>query len=179
VLAEKLYGKKWEALVKEKIFDPLGMGNSNFSVIDLQKSSDYSFGYQEQKDSILKMDYINIDPIGPAGSINSNVQDMSKWLITWINGGKYEGKEIIPPTYLAQAISSQMSIGAALPTKEIPDVSFSNYGLGWSLTSYRAHYRVEHGGNIDGFSASTCFFPLDSVGIVVLVNQMRQQFLVS
>jgi hypothetical protein len=30
---------------------------------------------------------------------------------------------------------------------------------------------VEHGGNIDGFSASTSFFPSDSVGIIVLVNQ--------
>jgi hypothetical protein len=64
-----------------------------------------------------------------------------------------------------------MAIGPAVPTKEVPDVSFSNYGFGWSLVSYRAHYRVEHGGNIDGFSASTCFFPMDSIGIVVLTNQ--------
>jgi hypothetical protein len=28
-----------------------------------------------------------------------------------------------------------------------------------------------HGGNIDGFSAMTTFFPTDSIGIVVLVNQ--------
>ncbi|HRN58463.1 MAG TPA: DUF3471 domain-containing protein, partial [Agriterribacter sp.] len=32
-------------------------------------------------------------------------------------------------------------------------------------------YRVEHGGNIDGFSASTSFFPSDSIGIIVLTNQ--------
>jgi len=171
VLAEKLYGRKWEALVKEKIFDPLGMNSSDFSVNDLQKNSDFSYGYREHKDSVLKMDYMNIDPIGPAGSINSSARDMSKWLMTWINGGKYEGKEIIPASYVAQAISSQMAIGPAVPTKEVPDVSFSNYGLGWSLVSYRAHYRVEHGGNIDGFSASTCFFPMDSIGIVVLTNQ--------
>ena len=171
VLAEKLYGKKWEVLVKEKIFDPLGMNSSDFSVNELQKSSDFSYGYREHKDSVLKMDYMNIDPIGPAGSINSNANDMSKWLITWINGGKYNGKEILPPSYVADAMSSQMVIGGALPTKEVPDVSFANYGFAWSLISYRAHYRVEHGGNIDGFSASTCFFPADSIGIVVLVNQ--------
>jgi hypothetical protein len=41
------------------------------------------------------------------------------------------------------------------------------------MASYRGHYRVEHGGNIDGFSASTCFFPGDSIGIVVLTNQNR------
>jgi hypothetical protein len=30
---------------------------------------------------------------------------------------------------------------------------------------------VEHGGNIDGFSANVCFFPSDSLGIIVLANQ--------
>jgi hypothetical protein len=39
------------------------------------------------------------------------------------------------------------------------------------MSSYRGHYQVQHGGAIDGFSASTCFFPSDSIGIVVLVNQ--------
>ena len=51
----------------------------------------------------------------------------------------------------------------------------SNYGLGWFLTGYRGHYRVEHGGNINGFSASTSFFPSDSIGIVVLCNQNGSQ----
>ena len=64
-----------------------------------------------------------------------------------------------------------MVIGAAFPEQDVPDVFFSNYGFGWSLVSYRGHYRVEHGGNIDGFSASTCFFPTDSIGIIVLTNQ--------
>src|SRR5437868_13608129 len=59
VLAEKLYGKKWETVVKEKIFVPLGMNNSDFSVTDLQKDNDFSYGYREHKDSVLKMDYMN------------------------------------------------------------------------------------------------------------------------
>lgn len=171
VLAEKLYGKKWEALVKEKILDPLNMKHSNFSVNDMQKETDYTFGYRERKDSVVRMEYMNIDPIGPAGSINSNVIDMANWVITWINGGKFNGKEVLPASYVNQAISSQMVIGGGPPGKEVPDVFFSNYGLAWFLASYRGHYRVDHGGNIDGFSATTCFFPSDSVGIIVLVNQ--------
>ena len=47
----------------------------------------------------------------------------------------------------------------------------SNYGYGWFISSYKGHYRVQHGGNIDGFSANTCFFPSDSIGIIVLTNQ--------
>ncbi len=171
-LAEKLTGKKWETLVKEKIFQPLGMTSTATSINAMETGSNASIGYRVKNDSaIVKMKYMNIDAMGPAGSINSNVKDMTKWVTTWIYGGKYNGKEIIPANYVTEALSSQMVISAALPTPETPDVQFSNYGLAWFLSSYRGHYRVEHGGNIDGFAANTSFFPSDSIGIVVLTNQ--------
>ena len=172
MIAEKLTGKTWEQNIKEKIFAPLEMKTSNLSVNDLAKSSDASKGYYIYKDSIIKkMDYYNIDAMGPAGSINSSVNEMANWVSTWMNGGKFKGKEIIPASYLSQAISSQMVVRGGLPDKESPDIYFGNYGFGWMTSSYRGHYRVEHGGNIDGFSASTSFFPSDSIGIIVLTNQ--------
>ena len=172
VLAEKLTKKSWEANVREKIFAPLNMKNSVFSIAEIEKSSDAAVGYELKKDSIIqKMPYYNIDGMGPAGSISSNVTEMANWLLTWTNNGKFSDKEILPAAYVKEATSSQMVIGAGLPDKENPDIHFSNYGFGWFLASYRGHYRVEHGGNIDGFSASTCFFPSDSSGVVVLVNQ--------
>lgn len=171
-LAEKLTGKKWETLVAEKIFTPLGMTSSSPFISVMENGANSAIGYRVKNDSLVtKMKYMNIDAMGPAGSINSNVKDMAKWVITWIYGGKYEGKEVIPASYVTQAMSSQMVIGAGLPTPESPDVLFSNYGLAWFLSSYRGHYRVDHGGNIDGFSANTAFFPSDSIGIVVLTNQ--------
>lgn len=172
MIAEKLTGKSWEANIKEKIFTPLGMTESNFSIHDLQKNKEAAVGYIVHKDSIIKkIKYYDIDGMGPAGSINSSVTEMANWVITWINGGKFKGKEILPANYVKDAMTSQMVISGGLPSKESPDVHFSNYGFGWMLSSYRGHYRVEHGGNIDGFSASTTFFPSDSVGIIVLTNQ--------
>jgi hypothetical protein len=117
------------------------------------------------------MDYMNIDPIGPAGSINSSAKDMANWMITWINGGKFNGKEVLPASYVAQARSAQMIMGGGPPSAELSDVFGASYGLGWMIQSYRGHYLVQHGGNIDGFSAITAFFPTDSIGIVVLANQ--------
>jgi len=172
VLAEKLSGRKWEQLIKQRIFDSLGMVQSNFSVKDMEKSSDAALGYTVEKDSIMeKIDYFNIDAMGPAGSINSSVTEMANWVITWIHGGKFNGKQVLPASYTSQAISSQMVSSAGVPDKENPDVHMSAYGFAWSLSSYRGHYRVQHGGNIDGFSAITCFYPSDSIGIVVLANQ--------
>jgi CubicO group peptidase (beta-lactamase class C family) len=171
-VVEKLSGKTWEENVAEKLFQPLEMKESDFSVADMAKSTDASLGYTVKKDSLLKkMDYYNISAMGPAGSINSNVTDMSNWVITWINGGKFGGKEILPASYVNQAMSVQMATGGGIPEKESPDIYFSGYGFGWFLSSYKGHYMVEHGGNINGFSANTCFFPSDSIGIVVLSNQ--------
>ena len=168
----KLTGKSWGDNVRESFFVPLGMTRSNTTIPEMEKTDDIATGYGLKNDTVIKKrDYYHINGMEPAGAINSSANDMAKWLITWINNGKYEGKEIIPASFRNEAISSQSIIDGALPGKEKPDIYFSNYGFGWFLASYKGHYRVEHGGNIDGFSASTCFFPADSVGIVVLSNQ--------
>jgi CubicO group peptidase (beta-lactamase class C family) len=171
-LAEKIYGKSWENLIREKFLVPLKMNSANFSISDLATAANAAIGYEVKQDSVIKKtDYYEINSMGPAGSINSSAAEMANWVMAWINQGKFNGKEIIPPSYLVEAISSQSIISPQLPTKEQPDVFLANYGFGWMLSSYRGHYRVEHGGNIDGFSASTSFYPTDSIGIVVLVNQ--------
>ena len=117
------------------------------------------------------MDYYDIAAMSPAGSINASVNEMAKWLKVWIHGGKYGEKEVIPTPYISEAMTPQMVMGGGTPGKENPDLHFSTYGYGWMASSYKGHYRVQHGGNIDGFSANTCFFPSDSIGVVVLTNQ--------
>jgi CubicO group peptidase (beta-lactamase class C family) len=171
VVVEKLTGKSWEENMKEKIFIPLGMDNTNVSTIDMEKSADHALAFVTKDSSIKAIPYRNIDAMGPAGSINSCAKDMAKWLITWINGGKYNGKEIIPSSYVNEAMTVQMATGSGVPGVENPDVHFSGYGLAWGMASYRGHYRVEHGGGIDGFITTTGFFPSDSIGIFVSSNQ--------
>ncbi|KAA3620978.1 MAG: serine hydrolase [Bacteroidetes bacterium] len=172
VIAEKITGKTWEDNVRERIFKPLGMERSNLSIKELEKSKNAALGYQTKPDgTIEKMDYYRIRAMAPAGSINSSVNEMTKWVQTWIQGGNFNNESILPEGYVREAMSSQMVVGAGLPGKDNPDLHMANYGYGWFLSSYRGHYRVEHGGNIDGFSASTSFFPSDSIGIIVLVNQ--------
>jgi len=109
VAAEKITGKSWEQNIREKIFQPLGMNRSIFSIDDMMKSDDAAIGYNLERDSIIsKTDYYHIDAMGPAGSINSSVNEMSNWLITWINHGKFNGKEVLPEAYVNEAITPQM-----------------------------------------------------------------------
>jgi CubicO group peptidase (beta-lactamase class C family) len=171
LITEKLTGKTWEENVKERFFTPLNMSRSNVSLKEWLAEENSSFGYKlvDNKD-IVKTDYYDIAGMSPAGSINSSVKEMSNWLITWINNGKYKGKQVIPEKYIQQAIQPQM-IMDGLSNPEMPSQHLTSYGYAWMISSYKGHYRVEHGGNIDGFSANVCFFPTDSIGIVVLTNQ--------
>ncbi len=172
VVIEKLTGKSWEENLKERILIPLGMTQTIMSIPAMEKAEDKSFAYEVKNDSVIsRIPFRNIDAIGPAGSINSNAKDMSNWLITWINGGKFNGKEIIPEQFRDQAITPQVGTGGGLPGTDNPDLHFSGYGLAWGMSSYRGHYRVEHSGGIDGFITTTCFFPSDSIGIFVVSNQ--------
>lgn len=172
VITERITGKSWEENIKDRFFKPLGMTRSNVSIKELEKSSNAAIGYKLKNDSIItRMDYYHIAGMSPAGSINSSANEMSNWLITWINKGKFKDQQIIPEPYIDEAISSQMVVGGGLPDTEFPDMHLSNYGYAWFLSSYRGHYRVQHGGSIDGFSANVAFFPSDSIGIVVLTNQ--------
>ncbi|MBO3097516.1 serine hydrolase [Gelidibacter pelagius] len=172
VIAEKITDQSWEENIKTRFFDPLGMSRSQTLLSELQKMDNTAFGYELKKnDNISKMDYYDISGMSPAGSIYSSVNDMTNWLKLWINKGKHYDQQILSEMYINEAMSSQMVMNGALPEEENPDLFFANYGYGWMVMSYRGHYRVEHGGNIDGFAASVAFFPSDKLGIVVLANQ--------
>lgn len=171
MIAEKITEKTWEQNIRERFFMPLNMTRSNTDILQTEKDADASLPYTlNSKMEIKKLDYYNINGMGPAGSINSCSNDMANWISTWIMGGKFQGREIIPASYVRDASSSQMIVSGGRPGTH-SDIQFSNYGLGWFLESYRGHYLVEHGGNIDGFSANVAFYPSDSIGIVVLANQ--------
>jgi CubicO group peptidase (beta-lactamase class C family) len=166
-LAGRVAGSSWEDLVKQRIFAPLGMRGSNFSVEDSKKQDDYALPYQKVKEEVRGIPFRNIDAIGPAGSINSTVADMAGYLLLHMSKGKFEGRQVLSESNVAQMQSPQMSISGSGRFAELGD---SSYGMGLFLTTYRGHKLVHHGGNIDGFSALVTFMPRDNIGMVILTN---------
>ena len=166
-LVETVTGKTWEDAVRERIFTPLGMGRSNFSVADSQKSDDFALPYREKDDKLEKIPFRPITNMGPAGSINSSVEDMAQWLKVHAGGGKLDGKVVIKADTLADLQAPHMAMGQP---QERPEISAGDYGLGWMIDVYRGHKRVHHGGGIDGFVSQVQVFPHDGLGIVVLTN---------
>ena len=172
-LVEVLTGKPWEDSVRTLVFNPLGMTRSNFSVDDSKKDSDFALPYDEREGKLVKIPFRNITNIGPAGAINSSVNEMAHWVMVHINNGKYKDAQVINPVTLNDMHAAYMPTGA---TSTRADISPADYGLGWFIDTYRGHQRVEHGGNIDGFSALVCLFPQDGLGFVVLTNKNGTPF---
>ncbi|HEX2569717.1 MAG TPA: serine hydrolase [Polyangia bacterium] len=169
-LAGELAGTTWEQLVRTRLFAPLGMKRSNFSVLDAEKDPDHALPYDDkgEKDGALKrIPYRRIDLVGPAGAVNSSANEMARWLLLNLSGGKVGERQLIQASTLADIQAPHMTTG---DTGERPDVVDVGYGHGWGIDAYRGHRRVQHGGGIDGFITMVTLLPDDDLGIVSFVN---------
>jgi len=161
VAAGEAAGTDWDTLIAERIFEPLGMDSSSTSVSQAQTDSRLSLGYLWDED-LEEYEYKpmrNVDNIGPAGSINSNVLDMAQWVRLQLGRGEYEGQRLISEEQLTETWTSQIEI-----TEDI------GYGLGWMLQEWEGQPVIEHGGNVDGFSAQVALLPESDLGFVLLTN---------
>lgn len=167
-LAERLTGRGWSDLIDERIFTPLGMDRSNTSVDDSPGSGDYAFPYILRDGVLGKVPFRNIDNVGPAGSINSNVVEMLAYIEAHIEDGVYDGHRLISEESSAQMQQPQFAIPG---DSEFPEVGPVSYGLGLRVGTYRGHKMVQHGGGIDGFISSMSWLPREKMGVMVLTNR--------
>lgn len=167
VLAQRISGMKWEDLVRQRLFAPLEMKASNFSVADSQKAADFAKPYENAKGNVVEIPFRGIDEIAPAGAINSCVDDMSRYLLFHLSHGKSGDKQLLSEGNEVQMQTPQMVIQSQ---PRYPEVGFGAYGMAFLVTTYRGHRLVQHGGAIDGFTAQLGFLPLDNIGVIVLTN---------
>src|SRR5690606_22810730 len=92
---EQQTGMTWEEWVKNKIFEPLEMSSTLFSAESLQHLDNYAMPYTAVGDEITEIPLTNLDIQGPAGSIISNVTDLSAWLSLLLNHGQTHGNSVI------------------------------------------------------------------------------------
>jgi CubicO group peptidase (beta-lactamase class C family) len=142
-ILEKVTGQPIENYLRKNILDKLGMmntGNDNLDSILPLRVR----GYRKNKNaSFLSMEW----PLG-GGSMYSTVEDLYKW------------DRALYTTSLLSNASKQMMFTPGM----------GNYGYGFVIDSYFGHYRIHHGGGINGFTTSIERFPLDDVCIIILCN---------
>lgn len=170
---EQLTGKPWEELVRERILVPLEMTHTNFSIEEMQKSDNIAFPYIEKNEKLKKIPFLNLSLLSAAGSINSNVVDMTHWMQMLLAGGVYKNQSLISPATFQELYAPQVIIPGAPETQES---RLYAYGIGWGVISYRGYYFVSHDGVSDGFTSMVGFIPNENIGIIVLSNKNMTGF---
>lgn len=171
-LAGKVAGMSWEDFTRERILKPLGMNDSNLHVTDSEKLDNFAQPYAEKDDELQPIPFRNLDAIGPAGSINSNLVDMEKWLLMHMRGGKHNGEQFVSEANLQQMYEPHTTM-PSLPLmiwhghKEVGHMA---YALGWATQTYRGRTMIRHTGGIDGFIASVSFLPHEDIGVITFTN---------
>ncbi len=169
LMVGRLSNSTWEDVVQERIFNPLGMNSTNFSVDVSQTSDDFALPYNGSPTAEPEeISFRNISEIGPAGSINSTSTDMAQWIKMLLKKGKVDDTQLMMEGTLETILTPHMFIPGKSSNEEL---TYRNYGLGWFILTYRGHPFVQHGGNIDGFSTIVSLLPDDNLGVVIMVNQ--------
>lgn len=174
-------GKSWDEFVKERIFDPLGMRSSGTSINDFPEGANLTCPHEIIDGRIRPIPWRDMDCIGPAGSINSNISDMARWLRFQLGKGQIGGKRLLSTEAVREMHSPQQIIksfsrwGGSSPEVcyhviSLPQSRFLTYGLGWFVQDYRRRVLIHHGGDAEGMRCQAGMIPEMNLGVVVFSN---------
>ena len=181
-LIEAVSGETWEKFVAERVFKPAGMLHST-------SDNDVRFAAADraQPHARVKGPFRGIgeqtalderDDLGrtaaPAGGLAISANDMARWLLIQLGGGKLpEGNGRL----FSEAAHDEMWRPMVLqPITPRPDnlkptqPMFNTYALGWDVRDYRGAKIVWHGGAVFGFLAAVVLIPEKHVGFSILIN---------
>jgi len=120
-MLETITGTKWETLMQDQLFGPLGMTSSGFGAPGTLGQLDQPWGHREQGGSLVAIppgpEADNSAAIGPAGTVHLTMSDYAKFMFAHL-----EGERGIPGLVSAETFQFLHQ-----------PVRNSSYALGWSV----------------------------------------------
>jgi CubicO group peptidase (beta-lactamase class C family) len=167
VVFRAIGAEDWDDVVRAEIFEPLGMTDSSFTADAIEAAADTTSGYLWTAKGSVEVPFTPIFPygFGAAGSINSTVEDLSKWVRLHLADGVFEGERIVSEANLA--------------VTKTPRVGMSDifaYAMGWVVQSTPNGRIVWHNGGTTAYGAYVGTALDKDVGVVVLTNETNVGF---
>jgi CubicO group peptidase (beta-lactamase class C family) len=163
-------GESWDAAILRRIFEPLGMADSNTTIRALETIENVAAPHEVVDGGLKVVEYDFMDSTAPAGAIVSNVVDMSRWMRLNLDEGLFEGKRILSSGIVREMQSMQIPTPISEDRMEMLGTRFSGYGLGWGISDYRNLKLVTHGGGLSGMISYQALVPEKKLGVIVLTN---------
>jgi len=162
-VVEELSGKPYADAMEELVFKPLGMNRTTLrplTAMTYPTANGHNVG-EDGKPFIIRPFYNNVAQ-WPAGSIFSNIGDLSRWVIAFLNDGTVDGKQI-----LSSSMIKQMST----PHISVPGETDSSYAYGLTTFRYQGVQFVAHGGFSRGYGSMIQMVPARKFAVIVLTNK--------
>ena len=161
--SESISKKPFADHMSESIFKPLGMTSSTFRptvamTYPLAQGHNASGGTAPT----VVRPFADNSASWPAGSMFSNVLDLSRFIIAFMNDGKLDQKQVLSPQVIAKLSTPQVSI---------PSQPAAKYGYGLMISTYRGVRVVEHGGSRSGYGSVIKMAPDHRFAVIVLGNR--------
>jgi CubicO group peptidase (beta-lactamase class C family) len=168
----KASGMSWAEFVQKRLLDPLDMKATHFTTTAIAEIADKACPHrldEEKKPRPIEPYPMKVPE--PAGSIQSNALDLSKWLRFQLNNKMVNGKQLISESNLNEMHTPQIVIPLDdIDRIQFPETNQMSYGMGWVIQDHFGHRLLQHAGAIDGFRCHFTLVPKERLGIVLLCN---------
>ena len=167
-------GQSWSEFVQQRILDPLQMTRTRTSVRALVDLDNVAAPHRTELDGNRVLPWVEWDTMAAAGGLISCSDDMARWLLLQLQGGRLaDGQQLFSPDAAHRMWSPHtvMSVSQAA-MERTPETHFRCCGLGWMLSDYAGRRLIGHGGGYDGMYSRVLLIPEEQLGIVVLTNSM-------
>ena len=162
-VVESISKKPFADQMSESIFKPLGMTSTTFRpTVAMTYPLAQGHNAAGRSAPTVVRPFADNAASWPAGSMFTNVLDLSRFIIAFMNGGKLEGKQVLSPQVIARLSTPQVSI---------PSDPNSKYGYGLMVSNYRGVRVVEHGGSRSGYGSVIKMAPDHRFAVIVLGNR--------
>ena len=162
-IIEKVSGVSYQKYVENNILEPLGMKRTFFGREKLERDSDAAVPYiitkeGEQKESVY------VYSLSADGGLISNVMDLARYIIMYLNRGEYNGNRILPPHLIEEMEKPRVK----LPVQIFGGEAYA-YGL-MTIPNFLGYKLVGHGGSVLTATAYIGYIPERKIGIALLAN---------
>lgn len=170
-LIQQLSGKPYADAMSDRLFRPLGMSHTMFRptmamTLPLAQGHDAT---GMDKPTVVRPAMNNVGD-WPAGFAFTNVHDLARFAIAFMNGGRIDGKQVLSPSLIRTLSKPYVDVPLSW---DIPAGFFegAKYGHGLFIQEHRGVHILHHGGTIGGYGAFLVMAPEHRFAVVMLANR--------
>lgn len=157
-IVEDVSGRPLHAWFQERIFEPLGMGDTDLrrtGAVNARLATGYSVGARGTR-VVAPREYVTAG----AASVYSTPRDMARYVAALLAGGANDQGRILRPDTLATMFDAHYRTDPRLP----------GMGLGFMRLDVAGRIAPEHQGMMPGFHSQMTFLPEAGLGVIAFTN---------